>query len=128
MTPASRATTEGRVRQGTTIATLAGAPRDRAAARRLGRYLVCSMASSTRLRVLSRTCGLPLRTRETVPTPTPARAATSAMRTLLVLAITSPRAALPWMRFHLEPIPALSGVIAQVNTLLPDRRSCDTVP
>src|ERR1700744_5043646 len=49
------------------------------------------MASSTRGRGAARTCGLPLRTRETVPTPTPARIATSAMRTLFETVIVPRR-------------------------------------
>ena len=54
------------------------------------------MASRTRRRVRSLTAGDPLRTRETVPTPTPASAATSAM--------VAPRISLllnaSWKRFH----------------------------
>ena len=43
----------------------------------LGRYFSASIASSTFARVTGRTLLRPFRTRETVPTPTPARAATS---------------------------------------------------
>src|SRR5690348_4018673 len=54
-------------------------PRDSEAARWLGRYASWSMTFSTEVRVASRTLGAPLMTRETVPTPTPEAAATSAI-------------------------------------------------
>lgn len=67
------------------------------------------MTSMTRLRVCSLTLGLWFRTRETVPTLTPAVAATSAMFTRwadfsrLTFPGFAARAATPvWNRFHLE--------------------------
>ena len=56
------------------------------------------MACSTRARVASLTLGLPLRTRDTVPRPTPACAATSA----IVGMALPPKHGHPeaWNRFH----------------------------
>src|SRR5581483_10840840 len=65
--------------------------RERALA--LGRYFICSIASSTRARVSSETClrraWLLLRTLETVIMLTPARAATSLMVTAFLSAMLS---------------------------------------
>src|SRR5215216_5421582 len=55
------------------------------------------MAASTRARVGSLTRGLSLSTRDTVPAPTPACAATSAMVTTTPLSRAS-----PWNRFQIS--------------------------
>ncbi len=81
MMPDKRATEEGRVRKGTSATTERVLPTDRLTAARLGRYCISLIASRTARRVDSRTCLLPFRTRDTVPVPTPTRAATSAMFT-----------------------------------------------
>ena len=94
-------TADGRVSCGTTIATVRVVPRDSAAARWLGRYPSCSMTFSTDTRVASRTLPAPLMTRETVPTPKPEAAATSAIvarrEVLIVLLSNGP---VRWNRFH----------------------------
>src|ERR1039458_5826079 len=64
------------------------------------------MTFSTETRVASRTLAAPLITRETVPTPTPDAAATSA----IVARRDDDIVTLPtWNRFHLEVLPALGA-------------------
>src|SRR5580658_10183774 len=99
-------TVDGLVRCGTTIAAVRAEPRDSAVARWLGRYPSRSMACSTVALVDSRTLADRLMTRETVPTPKPDAAATSAIVTGREPDISLPRCApVPWKRFHggLEP-------------------------
>src|ERR687897_283082 len=70
------------------------------------------MAASTRARVRSLTRGLSLSTRDTVPAPTPACAATSAMVTTTPLFRAS-----PWNRFQLSrPSPMRSNVWCRGTT------------
>src|SRR3972149_10990475 len=77
--PRKRSTTEAVVKYGATTPIVLFFPRESPRASELGRYPSSAMTSSTRRRVASATNGLSLSTRETVPTPTPARVATSKM-------------------------------------------------
>src|SRR3990172_6709277 len=77
--PRKRSTTEAVVKYGATTPIVLVFPRESPRASELGRYPSSAMTSSTRRRVASATNGLSLSTRETVPTPTPARVATSKM-------------------------------------------------
>ena len=76
------------------------------------------MASRTRARVPSLTLGLPLSTRETVPSPTPAWAATSA-----IVGIELPPESFdlrPWKRF----LVVMEALPRQVTNVSPARGSC----
>src|ERR671916_2039543 len=85
------------------------------------------MASSTRRRVSSLTDGEPFRTRETVPTPTPASAATRAIVVPLTLSLP------PWKRFQWKRFqswqtcqPGASPAHGLASTLRRDGRRHDT--
>src|SRR5580698_5634068 len=78
------------------------------------------MASSTRARVAARTPAAPLMTRETVPTPVPEAAATSAMVARRDFGTMSPP-----FRPELEPLPGWNGPILGMRHL--PRQGCGQV-
>src|SRR5689334_9830976 len=78
-TPCRRSTTEGWVKNGATTPSVDVRPVESARAAALGSYPSCSITERTRRRVASLTDAEPLRTRDTVPTPTPASCATLAI-------------------------------------------------
>src|SRR5580658_6324555 len=78
------------------------------------------MAARTRSRVASRTPGAPLMTRDTVPTPTPEAAATSAIVARRVFG-TGP----PPFRPDLEPLPERNDPILGMRYL--PRQGCTVV-
>jgi hypothetical protein len=85
------------VKNGATTPIVDVRPVESARAAALGSYSSASIASSTRMRVDPRTAVESLSTRETVPTPTPASAATLA---IVLKRSLGPSTLFLWKRFH----------------------------